>query len=258
MSDNATRKNMEVCNAQRGSSPRQEEAPSIHEGSGGSNPPCRIRLHLCKDSDEFALYRNIINTHHTYKQWRHTPGRKIAWLIEDRDSEMTIGAIGVSSAFMCLRPRDELIGWTRDEKQHNLRFVANNYRFALIERGIGSQALSILAREAKREWKRKYGDRLVLMESLVQPPYLGQSYKAAGWMYLGKTKGCAVRRLPFSLWKVAGGERQRLFESNPQAAIARYSRWNSGRVVTSQSTVPKLIFVRPLHRYWKRKLSRAF
>lgn len=66
-----------------GSSPRPAEVPSIQEGSGGSNPPCRIRLRLCLDSHDFAAYRNIINTHHTYKRWTHVPGRKIAWLVED-------------------------------------------------------------------------------------------------------------------------------------------------------------------------------
>jgi len=166
-----------------------------------------------------------------------------------------VGAIGVAGGVMAMKSRDEFIGWNNQQKIRNLRYVANNYRFALIKRGIGSRTLSLLATEAKREWKRKYRDQLVLQESLVQPPCLGTSYRAAGRKYLGMTKGHAARRLPLSLWRVAGGNRQKLFESNPEQVIATYSRWNHGKVVSSGPTPPKLIIVKPLHRYWRRVLA---
>lgn len=237
-----------------GSSLQPEGVPSIQEGGDGSNPSCRIRLQLCQDRHAFAAYRQIINTYHTYKRWTHVPGRKIAWLIEDKETDAAVGAIGVASAVMCSKPRDDFIGWNRDQKVHNLRNVANNHRFALIRRGVGSQALSILARVASQEWKRRYGDRLVLLESFVQPPYLGTCYRGANWIYVGQTKGWAVRRLPLSLWKISGGWRQKLYETNRQEAIVRYSQWNRGKHVRAEPTSPKLVFVKPLHRYWKRKL----
>lgn len=153
-------------------------------------------------------------------------------------------------------PRDHFISWDRNQKLSNLTKVANNYRFALKVRGIGSRVLSLLESEAKKRWKERYGERLVLLESFVQPPYQGTSYKAANWTYLGMTKGFAVRRAPVSLWKRAGGERQKLWETNPRLAAKEYAKWNGGQLVKVSPTPKKLIFVRPLHRYWRRRLLR--
>ncbi|MBI3412982.1 MAG: DUF4338 domain-containing protein [Candidatus Aenigmarchaeota archaeon] len=240
---------------QSGNRPRPEATPTSQVGDDGSNPPCRISLRLCSDRQDFEAFRWIIDTYHTYKPWKPSPGRKICWLIE-REGE-TIGSIAVHSAVLTIKPREDFIGWDQRQKLVNLNKVANNYRFALIERGVGSRVLSELEREAKREWKRKYGDPLVLLETFVQPPYEGTSYKAANWTYIGMTKGFAVRRAPVSLWKRAGGERKKLWESDPHAAAKLYAGWNGGQLVKVTPTPKKHIFARPLHRYWRRELLRV-
>lgn len=214
-----------------------------------------IRLSLCADGGDFRLFREIIDTYHTYKPWKRSPGRKICWLIESTGSEV-FGAIAVHSAVLSIKARDDFIGWNREQKLHNLTKAANNYRFALKVRGIGSRVLSLLESEAKKCWKERYGERLVLLETFVQPPYQGTSYKAANWIYVGMTKGFAVRRAPVSLWKRAGGEREKLWNSNPRLAAQKYATWNGGQMVKVEPTTPKLIFVRPLHRYWRRELLR--
>ena len=227
--------------------------PSTPEGDGGSNPSCRIRLKLCEDSRDFAKFRDMINTHHTYKPWKRSPGRKICWLIESTGSEL-LGAIAAHSAVLTIKAIDHYIGWSREQKFANLTKVANNYRFALKVRGIGSRVLSLLESEAKKLWKQRYGERLALLETFVQPPYQGTSYKAANWTYVGMTSGFAVRRAPTALWKKAGGDRGRLFRSNPELAAKRYAGWNGGQMVKVTPTPKKLIFVRPLHRYWRKVL----
>ncbi len=195
----------------RGSGPRPDGTPSITpEGAGGSNPSCRIRLRLCQETRDFSLFRQIIDTYHTYAPWKRSPGRKICWLIESTGSEL-LGAIGVHSAVLAVKPREDFIGWNQSQKLRNLTKVGNNYRFALKVRGIGSRVLSLLESEAKKRWKERYGDPLVLLETYIQPPYQGTSYKVANWTYVGMTKGFAVRRAPVALWKRAGGERQKLW-----------------------------------------------
>ncbi len=66
--------------------------------------------------------------------------------------------------------------------------------------------------------------------------------------------GFAVRRAPTALWKKAGGERERLFRSNPELAEKQYAGWNRGQMVKVTPTPKKLIFVCPLHRYWRKLL----
>jgi hypothetical protein len=211
---------------------------------------------MCAERSDFQTFRHVIDTYHTYKPWKRSPGRKICWLIESSGGDI-LGATAVHSAVLTIKARDDYIGWTRQQKLANLVKVANNYRFALKVRGIGSQVLGKLEREAPREWRRRYDDPLVLVETFVQPPYPGTSYRAANWTYLGMTAGFAVRRAPVALWKRAGGERARLFASDPVAAAKKFAAWNNGQRVTAVRTEPKLIFVRPLHRYWKRELLRV-
>ena len=210
---------------------------------------------MCQDKQDFATFRHLIDAYHTYKKWKRSPGRKICWLIESDESEI-LGVTAVHSAVLTIKPREDFIGWNQKQKLRNLNKVANNYRFALKVRGIGSRVLSLLESEARKRWKEKYGDNLVLIETFVQPPYEGTTYKAANWTYVGMTKGFAVRRAPVSLWKRAGGERQKLWESNPHLAAKLYAKWNAGQLVRVTPTPKKLIFVRPLHRYWRRELLR--
>jgi len=210
-------------------------------------------LRLCEEKTDFAEFRRLIDTYHTYAPWKRSPGRKISWLIEGRSSEL-LGAIGAHSAVLATKARDDFIGWTRAQKLANLNKVANNYRFALKVRGIGSQVLALLAKAARQEWKAKYGDRLVLLETFVQPPYEGISYRAANWLYVGRTKGFAIRRTPVALWMRGGGRRQELWRSDPELAAKRYARWNRGQRVRATPAPRKLVFVKPLHRYWRREV----
>ncbi len=228
MSHVSTESRDEQC----GNGPRPAETPSTPEGSGGSNPPCRIRLTECKDAQDFRLFREIIDTYHTYKPWKRCPGRRISWLIETTGSE-SVGAIGVHSAVLVLGARDRFIGWNRAQKLLHLTQIANNYRFALKMRGIGSMVLSEFESAAKKRWRERYGERLLLLETLVQPPYTGTSYRAANWIYVGMTKGFAIRRAPVSLWQRAGGERKALLTSNKSLAAEKYASWNGGKLVGS-------------------------
>jgi hypothetical protein len=232
---------------------RSRGEQDLEDGTGEKNQIGLIRLRLCTDPQDFSEFRQVIDTYHTYAPWKRSPGRKICWLIESTGSEL-LGAIGVHSAVLAVKARDDFIGWNQSQKLHNLTKVGNNYRFALKVRGIGSRVLSMLESEAKKRWKERYDDPLVLLETYVQPPYQGTSYKAASWTYVGMTSGFAVRRAPTSLWKRAGGERLKLWETDPKLAAKRYAGWNGGQLVKVTPTPKKLVFVRPLHRYWKRAL----
>jgi len=82
------------------------------------------------------------------------------------------------------------------EEAHNLKWhilphLANNSRFTLVNtsHNIGSKILGIFVRVLKKHWQQKYGDELKWILTYVGAGKDGTVYKAAGWQYLGMTKG---------------------------------------------------------------------
>lgn len=209
-----------------------------------------ILFELCETPQQNAMFRNIINTHHAYIEAKDTCNRRINWLIKNADNGEILGAIGINSAILVLTPRDTYIGWNKEQRLRNLNKVANNYRFAMIFRGLGSQVLSVLLREAPKVWEAKYGDRLVLLETTVKPPWDGTVYKASSWEYIGMTKGFSMSRIPVNLWKREKGRRGELANTG---RLEEYGVKKNDLVKVSRTT-PKHIFIKPLIRNWRKHL----
>jgi len=89
--------------------------------------------------------------------------------------------------------RDSWVGWTDVERARNLQLVVNNSRFLILPwvrvRYLASTILSLCARQLPLDWERLYGYRPLLFETLVDEQFLGTSYRAANWIYLGATRG---------------------------------------------------------------------
>ena len=188
--------------------------------------------------------------------YKDTCNRRINWLIY-AGPELA-GATGINSALLELGPRDKLIGWDRDTKTSNLGHVANHYRFCLIKHipNLGSQVLSILEKEAPKDWLAHYGEELWLLETLVKPPWTGVVYRAANWQYIGQTAGFSFSKAPIKLWQKESGRRGELARQNPKEAVRRYAVGQEYYHVQKEG-VPKLIFIKPLIRKWKEKLNAA-
>lgn len=215
----------------------------------GSNPSSRIFLDLVKnDTDKFNFDQIVIN-YHTYKPTVDIVGRCINWLIKLEGSHQIIGGIGIGSSVMAMKPRDDYIGWKKEHRLVNLRKTCTNWRFCLMDKGYGSKVLSVFHKEARKEWKKKYGDNLVMMETLIEPPYQGTCYKASGWTMVGRTKG-----MQFA-WK----KKDDVLESDN--VVQKFMKfkdsvdYNTWKVVIGNN-IQKYIFVKPLHRYWRKELMR--
>ena len=98
-----------------GNGQRLELTASHPEGNRRSNRLCRIRLRLCQDPQDFRVFREIIDTYHTYKPSKRSPGRKLCWLIESTGSEI-FGSIAVHSEVLTIKARDDFFGWNRDQR----------------------------------------------------------------------------------------------------------------------------------------------
>ena len=93
-----------------------------------------------------------------------------------------------------LRPRDQWIGWTDEQRRRRLALVANNVRFLLLpERPVpdlGSATLSCLVARLSAAWQAPYAHPLLVVETFVDPEYFhGPVYHAGGWTELGQPKG---------------------------------------------------------------------
>jgi len=198
------------------------------------------------DKNSKSIFDKIIRYNHTYKPSTQLVGRQINWLI--RSNGEVIGSIGVGSSVMGMKPRDEFIGWDKETRLKNLVKTCTNWRYCLNQKTTySSKILSLFCREAKKEWEKKYGNKLVLIETLIEPPYKGTCYIANGWTLVGQTKG-----LQFA-WKNKNDVLPTDRVTQKWMKFGKDKDMNTWKVITGESK-KKLIFLKPLHRYWRKEL----
>ena len=226
----------------------EEARQAIQPEGGGSIPtPALHNLHWveCQSPAETAIFRETINRFHSYMEYRDTCNRRINWNVYYNGEP--IAALGVNSALLALACRDNWVGWDSQTRRAKLNSVANNYRFAVRLKGVpnlGSRLLRGLRFNAAKAWKRKYGDELLLIETLVKPPWEGKVYKADNWQCVGMTKGYSFSKAPVKLWQKEHSERGRLARENPKAAIEKYAVGRKHYAVSRSE--PKAVFMFPV------------
>ncbi len=85
--------------------------------------------------------------------------------------------------------RDHWIGWTAAQRQAHLGRVLNNARFLTLPwvqvNHLASKVLALAARQVAVDFTARYGEHVVLLETLVETPrFSGACYRAANWQYL--------------------------------------------------------------------------
>lgn len=204
----------------------QFNTPRRLRGVFGSNPNDRTLYFVeINSSSLMKTYKKLISKYHYIgKDWETSfNARTIAWLIYE--GGVFVGLIGVRSWSIFINPKavDNFIGWNKEQRYQNYTKVANNWRFLLLcnEKNLGSRILSKFLKVSKEGWERKFGDKLVLLITFIDPRFTGTVYKASGWVEIGKTAGVGLRK-------------QKIIK-----------------------TSKKTIFAKPLHRYWKRELLKV-
>ncbi len=136
-------------------------------------------------------WRSLVASYH-YLGYTPFAGAQLRYLIET--SFGTIGALGFAASAWTCAPRDTHIGWDSPTRAARLHLVVGNARFLIVpEVRVQNLASHVLARVARRlplDWNDAYGYTPVLLETFVETGrFTGASYKAANWIYVGKTKG---------------------------------------------------------------------
>jgi hypothetical protein len=186
-----------------------------------------VQLELIHDADQRRLFRAYLDQYH-YLGYRAPFGAQLRYWVRAAQPELPpLAALLFTSAAWRMAPRDSWIGWNDALRQRNLPLIVNHSRFLILPwvriPHLASHILAQAARQLPRDWQAHYGVTPVLLETLVDPArYPGICYRAANWVAVGMTQG-----------------RGRMDRAR-QAA-----------------TVPKQIFLYPLHRHWRQRLCAA-
>lgn len=147
-------------------------------------------------SERTDLWNQVIREHHPLG-YKRLPGRQIKYLA--RVGETVIGAFSFSASAPHLEVRDTHIGWSAEERKLLRHRVVNNSRFLILPgvriRYLASHLLGQVLRRLSSDWEERFGYAPWLVESYIDPAhYSGASYRAAGFIRLGQSKGFSRTR----------------------------------------------------------------
>ena len=99
-----------------------------------------------------------------------------------------------SSAPRHIGCRDRFIGWPVTIRRSNLHFIAYQSRFLILPwvsvPHLASHLLGQMAKRLSTDWQQLYHHPVYFQETFVDlERFEGTCYKAANWLYLGKTTG---------------------------------------------------------------------
>lgn len=215
-----------------------------------SNRGFRIELIRVDDETKRFNFDMIVKTYHTYKPTTKYCGRRMDYLIKYKGE--IVGAIGLGSPVIAMSPRDKFIGWNEEQRLKNLTKIGSNWRFCLMDKGIGSRVLSVFCKTVKKDFKKEYNENLCIIETLVEPPYKGTCYKANGWKLVGETSGITFEAVAnFNTKEEAVEYKER---ENLKSCVCRSFKNGKTLILRPADGTKKLIFLKPIHKLWKKEL----
>ncbi len=139
-----------------------------------------------------SLLWNAYIQHHHYLGHQLMPGAQLRYFVRAAGEVVALLSFGASA--WKTQPRDDFIGWTREQRERSLHLIINNARFLILPwvrcRNLASRVLGLISRRLADDWHARYAYRPVLLETFVEKPrFAGTCYKAANWLYLGDTRG---------------------------------------------------------------------
>src|SRR6058998_2445691 len=150
-----------------------------------------LQFRLVRRTPEEPLFNSLIEHHH-YLRYTHPVGEQVKYMIFA--GERPVACLAWSSAARHLGPRDRFIGWSREARRRNIRFLAYNSRFLVLPwvrvKFLASHILGWMAALVPRDWQSVYGHPVYFLETFIDPGRSrGTCYRAANWIVLGRTTG---------------------------------------------------------------------
>lgn len=137
------------------------------------------------------LFNSLMDQHH-YLGYCQPVGEHLKYMVFAGDRP--VACLAFSSAPRHIGCRDRFIGWDAQTRQRNLSLMAYNTRFLILPwvhiKFLASHILSRIAGILPKDWQGMYKHPVYYLETFVDTErFKGTCYKAANWIYLGKTTG---------------------------------------------------------------------
>jgi len=150
-----------------------------------------LEFRLVRRTPEEPLFNSLIEHHH-YLSYTQPVGEQAKYMIFA--GGRPVACLAWSSAARHLGPRDRFIGWSREARRRNIRFLAYNSRFLVLPwvrvKFLASHILGRMAALLPRDWECVYGHPVYYLETFIDPERArGTCYRAANWIALGLTTG---------------------------------------------------------------------
>jgi hypothetical protein len=150
-----------------------------------------VKIEIVKPRTTQGKLFNSLLAHYHYLGYRGSVGEHLPYLIWDKSGDV-LGCLLFGAAAWKIAPRDQFIGWNKEQRERNLQLIANNMRFLLLKKipHLASHLLGKIVRRISEDWQEKYGHPIVMLETFVEVGrFAGTCYRAANWTYVGETKG---------------------------------------------------------------------
>ena len=143
---------------------------------------------------EQALFDATMAEHHPLG-FRRPFGPAIRYWIHGRwqGQSLVLGAMLYGTPAHHVAVRDNWLGWSALERRRQRHHLVAQSRFLILPGvaipHLASYALARSVRRLGADWHGRFGYELVAVETFVTPPWRGTCYRAANWLYLGRTTG---------------------------------------------------------------------
>jgi len=171
------------------------ERGEVREGIvGEARDLGELRFSVVESEDDRRLWREWMGRYH-YRGFRVPFGAQVRFFVwASRPRQEVVACLQFSSPAWRLAVRDQFIGWNDRRRGKKLERVVQNSRFLILPwvrvRNLASRILARAAREVVPIWRQRYGSEPLLLETLVEHGrFSGTCYRAAGWSYLGPSRG---------------------------------------------------------------------
>lgn len=156
-----------------------------------------IDLEIAHNLQDKKLWNEYVERFH-YLKYKRPFGNVLRYFI--RSDKHLLGCLLVAGAARSILPRDNWIGWDREQRNKNLPYIVNNTRFLIFPwvkiPHLASNVLGKLIKRVKGDYEEYYNFQPLLIETFVDPNrYTGICYKASNWIYLGLTQGIDLKKV---------------------------------------------------------------